>query len=505
MSLSTLNNDVNLLDTIDDKASGSLIKPSDWNTLVESVQGVGEALLEYVQNTDTRLEVLEQLVAPLTGRIDVLQAELGQLKSEIAPLLDQYVVTLRTEKVNYALGEMCKITAEVRDFAGNLVTSRPWIDFLTSWGQLRAAPGFTTSVSGNGSSISVRANSSGIAEVHVKAAHTENLTENQDLQVATIMESTLSTGQFFYQAIMDSPTPTSQPAIQAFSLMNNHYELAQSGPMQLFLDSYQLSPQTQILPELTPSIFSNWKHYRTVVVAFAKDDSNPTTPDAAKGTASIQVQFRDWVGPWINGYVQEFEPYIPGLVSSITNQVGNGSFAADLGLMQNTIEKDISVLGSVGRQRYYNAFIEAMDQATPLAPPVYMSDLRQTVKQAVTVQQIQEAPINALKGNMLSQAPALAAISGISGHAASAKAVAETTMGSMTALQSANSDLHSRVLALDSDLQASQQMSQAINNELSSISTNVLNINPLDQDSVKGQINLISAQIGKINETLNRG
>ena len=216
MSLQSLTNDLALLNNIDEKAAGSLIKPADWNTLVASVHGIGDALAQYIQQTDLRIDTLETLVEPLTARLDGLEQGLNDLQTEIAPLLKQYVVTLRTEKVNYALGEICEITAEVRDMAGNVVTSRPWIDFITSWGQLRAATGFSTDISANGSSISVRANSEGIARVQVKSAHTENLTEVQDLQVANTLQATLANGNFFSQAIMESPTPTSQAAIQAF-------------------------------------------------------------------------------------------------------------------------------------------------------------------------------------------------------------------------------------------------------------------------------------------------
>ena len=287
-------------------------------------------------------------------------------------------------------------------------------------------------------------------------------------------------------------------------MMNSQYEMAQSGPIQMFLDSYHQYPQFQLLPKIVPSVVSNWKHYRTVVVALAKDDSDPTTPDSSKGSASIQVQFRDWVGPWIKGYVDGFEVFVPDIVASVGNKIGSGGFAMDLDLMQNIIETDIGALGSIGRQRYYNAVIEAMDQVTLPSPPSYMPELLQTMKQAVTVQQIQESPMTALKGNLLNQAPAMAAISGLSRHAASAKASADAAQSSMQSLQTSSTDLHNRILALDNDLQSTQQVSNSIHNELSSIHDNVLKINTLDQNSVKGQINLITAQIGQINETLRR-
>ena len=502
MSLISLPTDVTALNTLAPKEAGSLIKPADWNALIGSVQGIGTALQEYIAQTNTRLTTLENAVTPLNTRVDTLEQDLADLQTSIAPLLDQFVVTLRTSKSNYALGELCEITAEVRDLTGNIVTSRPWIDFVTTWGQLQAATGFTTSLSANGGSISVQANAQGIARVRVKAAHAENLNDTQELQVAGALETALGNGQFFYQAIMEAPTPASQTAVQAFGLMNSQYEVAQNNAMQLFVDSYQLFPQYQILPQFN---FGNWKHYRTVVVALAKPDSDPTTADSSKGSASIQVNFRDWVGPWIDFYTKNFSPFVPDLVLNFNGQLGNGSFQADLGGLQDMILTDLNPLGAVGRQRYYNAAVDAMDKVNPAAPLTYMADLRNTVKQAVTVQQIQEVPGGALKGNQFSKVPAMAAINGVSSHAASAKAAADATQGSVQVLQASSQDLNNRVLAINNDLQTTQQMSTVINRELGSIGQNVLRINTLDQNSVQGQINLITAQIGQINEVLRRG
>ncbi|MCG8311697.1 MAG: hypothetical protein MI976_00640 [Pseudomonadales bacterium] len=505
MSLTTLYDDVTQLNDIDDKDAGSLIKPDDWNKLVASVKGIGDALIEYIDQTDNRIGDLQAVVDPLPARIDNLEADLNDLKDQIAPLLDNYVITMRTGKVNYALGELSEITAEVRDLQGNPVTTRPWVDFVTTWGQLRAADGFATDVGASGKSISVRANSEGIARVLVKSAHTENLTAAQEVQVATAMEATLPSGQFFYQAIMEAPTPTSTIAQQAFQVMNFQYEAAPSAPMQLYIDSYQQFPEFQILPQWNPSIFTNWKNYRTVVVALVKDDSDPTTPDAAKGTSSIQINFRDWIGPWIDGYVNDFEIFVPEIQTTVGSYVGSGGFALDLELIHNLVETQVGALGAVGRQRYYNGFISAVDRIEVTDPPRYMADLRQTMKQAVSIQQTQEAPGLALKGNQLGKTPGMTAMTGAAKNSAAAKDVADSTLGTYQALEASSKEMNDKIVALDNDLQVTHTLSTNINSELSSIGQNVLRINTLDTDSVQGQVNLISAQIGQINEVLKRG
>lgn len=504
MSLDSLPDDIIRLDDLSPKDAGSLIKPGDWNDLVTSVHGIGTALQEYIAQANQRMTDIENMLNPLPGRVDDLETAVGDLTQQVQPLLDRYIVTVRTQKQNYAMGELCEIIAVVRDLQGNAVTSRPWIDFMTTWGQLRAAAGFQTDLSASGGSISVRANSDGIARVLVKPAHTANLSESQEDQMAAAMETTLPGGMFFYQAIMSSPTPGSDAAQQAFQVMNQQYEISQQSPVQQFIDEYHFYPDYQVHTPWTPS-FSNWKHYRTVVMAMVKDDSDPLTPDTSKGSASIQVQFRDWIGPWIIDYLDDYEIYVPGIIGLLEPQVGSGMFQHDLDIVHDLVEENIGVLGAVGRQKYYNSVIDAIDQVEVTDPPPYMADFRNSVKYAVSVQQMQENPGVAVKGNLVGKAPGMTAMTGAAKNAAAAKDTADSTLNTYETLQAESREMNDRIMALDSDLQITHQLSNNINNELSSIGQNVLKINTLDQNSVQGQVNLITAQIGQINEVLRRG
>ena len=504
MSLTSLNDDITKLNDLSPKEPGSLIKHNDWNTLVASVQGIGTALQEYMTQANQRMTDIETLLNPLPGKVADLETALDDLTQQVQPLLNRYIVTLRTQKQNYLMGELCEIIAEVRDLQGNPVTSRPWIDFMTCWGQLKGAPGFQTDVSASGSSISVRTNSDGIARVLVKSAHTGNMTDAEEDQVAAAMETTLPDGMFFYQAIMGAPTPGSSSAKQAFEVMKPQYEQSQQSPFQKFIDEYHFYPGFDMHQPWNPG-YGTWKHYRSVVMAMVKDDSDPLTPDESKGAASIQVQFRDWIGPWINDYVNDWEVYIPGIVGTLETQWGSGVFKQDLEVAFGLVEEHVGMMGAVGRQKYYNSVIDAINQVDVVDPPPYMNELRDSVKHAVSVQQMQENPGVALKGNQVSKTPGMAAMTGAAKQAAAAKDTADATMGTYQALQAESQEMNDRIMALDSDLQITHQLSNNINNELSSIGQNVLKINTLDQNSVQGQVNLITAQIGQINEALRRG
>ena len=177
----------------------------------------------------------------------------------------------------------------------------------------------------------------------------------------------------------------------------------------------------------------------------------------------------------------------------------------DLGHIHDIIEANAGMMGYVGRQRYYNGLLDALQQVEITDPPPYMSDLRDSVRYAVGMQQMQEAPGLAAKGSKIGNTPGMTAMAGAAKYSASAKDTADATLGTYEALQQESQQMNDKILALDNDLQITHQLSTTINSELSSIGQNVLKINTLDQDSVQGQVNLITAQIGQINEALKRG
>ncbi|MBV9773316.1 MAG: hypothetical protein JO040_05170, partial [Gemmatimonadetes bacterium] len=182
------------------KAPGQLIRSQDWNALVTGVDLVEATLNHRVDQVEesvaarfkemeeavaarfeavgTRLSAVEDGVARvdqrlteeveglraairqtadiLGERIDGVETGLRELYDRVEPLLRNYRVTLQTERLDYALGELVELTAHVDRLDGGLAGprvdggqvvatdaprpargERPWVDFVSTWGQFR--------------------------------------------------------------------------------------------------------------------------------------------------------------------------------------------------------------------------------------------------------------------------------------------------------------------------------------------------------------------------------
>src|ERR1044072_3774932 len=147
-----------LVDRFGNKSPGQLIQSRDWNQRVAAIEARDNAL-------NNRIGVLSKIVDDLAdtinGQVSDIKARMLQFGEEIGNLKAasdelklrvenvfkrNYRVSLETTKVEYALGEMARVTARLTDLEGQPVdlsnaAARPWIDFVTSWGRLKPLAG----------------------------------------------------------------------------------------------------------------------------------------------------------------------------------------------------------------------------------------------------------------------------------------------------------------------------------------------------------------------------
>ena len=130
------------------KSSGHLIRHTDWNALINALGEFGKTVRAHDDELEDVRESIDDLgvqLGEVAAKVLALGSRMDDLEASIDPLLQSYVVKMSCERVNFAMGELCVLTAEVTDLRGRPITGpRPWVDFIAAWGRLRAQAGFNS-------------------------------------------------------------------------------------------------------------------------------------------------------------------------------------------------------------------------------------------------------------------------------------------------------------------------------------------------------------------------
>lgn len=532
MSFQDLQDTITELGSFTEKIQGDLIKHEEWNALVSSVKSIADEL----SSVYTRVDGLESFVGfesgadyTLRGRIESLEGFVGEagdtsdmdtlsgrvikleetdvveqaefetfmtddyndFKDSIEPLRDQYVVTLETTKANYNLGERAVLTATVKTLDGDIPPNRPWVDFITSWGRLKPFDGFTTRSGIDGHSISVRTDSSGIAKVRVSSEHQQEMSEEDEIQVEGFFDTVVQAGgKTVMETLNDAPNASGETAAGAYTEMKNVYQRSSMQFMHRFADTYYVGMQAGHW-QGGVGFGGNWKYYRSTVMAIAKEDGDPTTPDTKSAASAIQIAFKDWVGPWIDWYFEYDEPEVNGIIDVLEPRVGPDIYVTLQGF-KITLEDEVqSTAGVIHQNKILNAFGKAVDQIDIPVDPEVSSRVKETVQYGVGSQQswnimkYSEAAGGAGTqqpgfGTVMNQAIQLSAVDNIDSDVSELK-------GSMSTLQESAAKIGTDVLGT-----------------MSLMESNIVKFNVPDQETLMGNISNIQTHVneilGKINQ-----
>ncbi|MDA8140018.1 MAG: hypothetical protein M0036_15325 [Desulfobacteraceae bacterium] len=345
MSFTTLTQAMTALNGLIEKSDGDLIKAQEWNDLVNGVLRIGADLQDlatrvtqvetYVgyqagysgDNLTQRLEALAGYVgqagagpgsATLSARVaaleaadNVTQTEFDTLENSIHPLLEQYIVKFQSDEADYLLGDTATVTATVRTLTGAVPQGQPWIDFIATWGRLKAAPGFEVREGTGLRSMAVRANAQGVARVLVTAEQNKGLSLEEEAEVSQFFQMELPGEPIrFKEAVKKAPTTQSEYMDKCYKTVSIEYQSNRKAVQKLTDDYYRESMVGSYWTQAQPE--NRWKKYRATVIGFAKNDADPTTPDYSRGASSIQLLFQDWIGPWVDGYldIAEDDPQV---------------------------------------------------------------------------------------------------------------------------------------------------------------------------------------------------
>lgn len=487
MSLATAITDIAALAP---KSAGHLIRPQDWNTLIAALGEFGVTLTAHdadVADLKTRVTALEGSLAAVSAQVTALDSRLDALETQVTPLLGQYLVTLSCSKQNFAMGEQCELTARVTNLTGQpLPAPFPWVDFVAAWGRLRAKAGFVSRAGASDNSLSVQVNAQGIAQVLVRAEHTEGFSEDEELQIGAVLDMLVPAQTFTVaQAIMAAPTPTDTRAKAAYQVINAQYQRADSIALRSFADTYHARTPEWSLQPLKPSFTTRWRDHRATVLAFAKPDADPTTADGARGTASIQLNFRDWLGPWAFDFVtptpEVVGPYLQALPPVF-------ELADPLLGFKDFFEAEYAKTGLLGKKQLIGAMEVAMGRVNP-GPDPRVQGAKDQILIGLGAQAASE-----LYGAAAGAPKALDAQVRQSRHTGAVAQRVDEVDGKVGQTQG----VVEAVNVLEGRMQAAERVGQNIQSGLTRIDDNVRAINPLSEDSLRMNIERIGAEIASI-------
>jgi hypothetical protein len=380
------------LRTMNKKAPGQLILSTDWNDLTGNISSLESNMNEAISSARKQIEDMD-------AALRELRESFTKYRDRVEPVIGQfYQVSISTSSATYALGELADIKVQVTDpLGGELVKGRergrPWVDFVATWGQLKAAPGFDNIVGQGGRSVSVRVNDKGIAQVLLRSDHVAGFSDKEENDVAIALQTQVpGKGMNFAKYVKEAATPLTAKNEGALHIISQEYERKETPSMQHYTDAYYLKYAPEVAAKyVKPS--AQWHDYPVTVLAFAKSDSDPATPDRRHGAESITVTFRDWITPWIHlEYLDKsrIADYTKDIQSQFRAKVTK-DYATTTNYFKQVVTENVMDAGLIGKIRTLEAMNLALDSLEVTDAPDFLPDLATTIRHGVVMQHVMES------------------------------------------------------------------------------------------------------------------
>lgn len=399
-----------LADRLAGRVPGELVRSQDWNALVEATDALTERVTQAVDTLTARLDDLDT-------RMDGLQGDLERLGASVDDLAGRHLdLRLSTPTMSYALGQRAEIVARVTHLDGTPPPEpRPWVDFVTVWGQLRPSGG-ASRAGADGRSLSVQVDSEGFARARLSADTAADLSDEVESAFEVATATRFGAEQLtIAESVLRANTPAEAHQLGAFATFSQSYERVSEPHVRSYADAYFVNNPARVGIPTLPFATTRWRDHRSTVLAMVKPDADPTTPDGALASAALQVTFRDWLGPWI--VVDYLNPPRTGLaeLADIRVRLAESvatTFSESVIGMASRVGELVAERGLLGRMRTFELVDVALETlALDTDPPPFLDDVRATMRQAVRVQQTLE-PSQAGVATKVGQQPGIDAIAG---------------------------------------------------------------------------------------------
>ncbi len=474
----TLEEARDLAATLAPKSPGHLITAADWNALVSVLVAYGGALVDLPE----RMGAAEAAIAALDARLAGLPERLQTLEDQTAPLRENYRLSVQTTAENFLVGQVAELVFRASALDGSpLAAPMPWLDIVTTWGRLRAAPGFTVRENAEENALSVQFNAQGEVRVQLRSQYTRGFTPASEGAFANALKAQASAGISVQQALATATSPQDPQARLAFKTLNLSYD--QSPVVRQYADGYvgQLTGGRYVADRFTDIVrLGEWEETRATVMAFAKPDASALTPDPTRGVATVQVTFREWISHWSDDYVHELEPVLPHW-SNLFEQ--NRQRLDILPFAVTELDRRSKADGVLGHVRNLRAF----DKAAGLINPGGDPGLAQSKSLLQGAAQLQIGVGGADAQAALSYAQQGQASQQAGQVARAAQATAADAASAKTAVQ-----------VLEGRVKAAEQTGKEISAGLKNIGDGVNKINVAEVADLGGRLNKINLNLAEL-------
>lgn len=229
--------------------------------------------------------------------------ELRSLQQQVAALqaaaTRRHRVTLTPVQSQPWLGQAVTLWVRVTDEAAQ----QPRIDWpvllTTTWGQLRAADGYTLQT---GESIVARTDLNGALLVTLLPPLVEEFWEPQQRGLETLL------------AQLDATAPTPSVLLPALNAAVAQYQQATEQDLRAAVDFYfQHFYQPRLSALAATDWLQSWQTVNATVIALAPEGASltvdkvgeklPLLAATVQGAAVLPLGFKDWLGPWLQSYI----------------------------------------------------------------------------------------------------------------------------------------------------------------------------------------------------------
>ncbi len=228
------------------------------------------------------------MTALSTDRLLEEVQELRRAVEGLRRLIGRHRVSLAPVQPRPFLGQSVTIVATVTDvFTGEPVTDTP-VTFMSTWGQLSGADGYTAR---QGGAVTLRTDADGVIRIVLRAQTSEPLLNEQQEALDALLSQ------------LDPKAETPSKLRESLDALAHEYRWEANYPFRQAVDIYFRDFRNGVTDTVNfRDHMTAWTHFDATVIAYAREDEAGELDTQVGATAVLDLHFKNWLAPWFDAY-----------------------------------------------------------------------------------------------------------------------------------------------------------------------------------------------------------